>query len=92
VAGQLSLKHAAAALGAKRAVLAERALVARTTGYVLGGVSPLGQKVGLPTVIDETAELWETILVSAGRRGLQVELSPGDLARLTGARFADLAR
>lgn len=92
VAGQLSLKHAAAALGCKRVAMADRALVARSTGYVLGGVYPLGQKVALPTVIDETALVWETVLVSAGRRGLQVELAPGDLAPLTGARFADIAR
>lgn len=92
VAGQLSPRHAAAALGCKRVALADRVLVARSTGYVLGGVSPLGQKSPLPTVIDETALLWETVLVSAGRRGLQVELAPADLARLTGGRFADIAR
>lgn len=92
VSGQLGLKQFAATLGAKRAVLAEAGLVTRTTGYVLGGVSPLGQKVALPTVIDETAELWDTVFVSAGRRGLDVELAPADLARLTGAHFADVAR
>lgn len=92
VAGQLSLKHAATALGAKRAAMADKTLVARSTGYVLGGVSPLGQRSPLPTVIDETAQLWDTVYVSAGRRGLQVELSPDDLARVTGATFADIAR
>jgi Cys-tRNA(Pro)/Cys-tRNA(Cys) deacylase len=92
VAGQLSLKHFAAAIGAKRASMADKALVVRSTGYVLGGVSPVGQKGALPTVIDETAELWGTIYVSAGKRGLQVELSPADLALVTGAVFADIAR
>lgn len=92
VAGQLNLKHFAAAIGAKKAALAQPAAVARSTGYVLGGVSPLGQKVPLPTLIDQTAELWPTIFVSAGRRGLQVELSPADLADLISATFADIAR
>lgn len=91
VAGQLSLKQFAQVMGAKRASLADPALVARSTGYVLGGVSPLGQKVALPTLIDESAQLWETIFVSGGRRGVDVELSPDDLARLTKAAFADIA-
>jgi Cys-tRNA(Pro)/Cys-tRNA(Cys) deacylase len=92
VAGQLGLKPFATALGAKRAAMADKALVARSTGYVLGGVSPVGQRTTLPTVIDETALLWDTIYVSAGKRGLQVELAPEELARVTGATFADIAR
>jgi Cys-tRNA(Pro)/Cys-tRNA(Cys) deacylase len=92
VSEQLGLKQFAAVLGAKRAALAEAGLVTRTTGYILGGVSPLGQKVELPTVIDETAQLWDTIFVSAGKRGLDIELAPDDLLALTGARYADIAR
>jgi len=92
VASQLDLGRCAAALRVKRVGLADPAAVERSTGYVLGGVSPLGQKTALPTVIDESAELWDTIYVSAGKRGLDVELSPSDLARLTGAILADIAR
>lgn len=92
VGTQLDLKRFAAELGAKKASLAEAAQVARSTGYVLGGVSPVVQKVQLPTLIDETAMLWETVFVSAGKRGLQVELSPSDLAAVVSATFADIAR
>jgi Cys-tRNA(Pro)/Cys-tRNA(Cys) deacylase len=92
VATQLDLKRFAAALGAKKASMADKDQVARSTGYVLGGVSPVAQKVALPTLIDETAQLWDTILVSAGKRGLQVELSPNDLADVVSASFADIAR
>jgi Cys-tRNA(Pro)/Cys-tRNA(Cys) deacylase len=69
----------------KRAQLAARAAAERATGYVIGGISPLGQRRPLPTTIDESALQWETILVSAGRRGLQIELDPHDLVRLTDA-------
>ena len=92
VATQLDLKRFAAELGAKKATMADRALVVRSTGYILGGVSPVAQKVPLPTLIDESAQLWETIFVSAGKRGLQVELSPTDLAEVVSAGFADIAR
>ncbi len=88
VTGDLDLKALAAAAGGKRAVLADRAVAERTTGYVRGGISPLGQRKRLPTVVDATAAEHETIYVSAGRRGLQVELSPHDLVRLTAATLA----
>jgi Cys-tRNA(Pro)/Cys-tRNA(Cys) deacylase len=90
VTGDLDLKALAAAAGGKRAVLADRTLAERTTGYVRGGISPLGQRKRLPTVVDATAAEHETIYVSAGRRGLQVELSPHDLVRLTAARLAPI--
>ncbi|WP_280274543.1 aminoacyl-tRNA deacylase [Nocardia wallacei] len=81
----LTLKAAAAALGAPKAVLADRAKAERTTGYVLGGISPLGQKRALPTVLDDSALRWDRVLCSAGKRGLEIELAPADLVRLTGA-------
>jgi Cys-tRNA(Pro)/Cys-tRNA(Cys) deacylase len=77
------------ALG-KRAALAERATAERATGYVVGGISPLGQRRPLPTTVDESALEWDTILVSAGRRGLQIELAPADLVQLTGADLRPL--
>jgi Cys-tRNA(Pro)/Cys-tRNA(Cys) deacylase len=79
------------ALG-KRADLADRAQAERATGYVVGGISPLGQRRRLPTTIDESALEWETILVSAGRRGLQIELAPQDLVTLTSATVKAIAR
>lgn len=91
VAGTLNLKACGQAFGVKRVSMAPAAQVTRSTGYVLGGVSPLGQRNALPTVIDETCQLWPTIFVSAGRRGLDVELDPADLIRLTAAQVADIA-
>lgn len=88
VAGRLDLKAFAAAVGGKRAELAEPAAAARATGYVVGGISPLGQRSRLPVVVDASAETFPTVYVSAGRRGLQVELAPADLARLSGASYA----
>jgi Cys-tRNA(Pro)/Cys-tRNA(Cys) deacylase len=91
VSGQLNLKALAAAVGGKKAQLAKVADAERSSGYVAGGISPLGQRKSLPTVIDETAELFPTIMVSAGKRGLQVELAPADLIALCGAAIADIA-
>ena len=92
VAGTLDLKALAGAVGGKRAAMAEPAVAERATGYVVGGISPLGQRNRLPTVVHETAELWSSVVVSAGRRGLSVELAPDDLVRLTGAVVADVSR
>ncbi|MBA4500964.1 Cys-tRNA(Pro) deacylase [Marinobacterium marinum] len=91
VAGKLSLKQIARAAGVKKAAMADPAEVERVTGYVLGGVSPLGQKKRLPTFIDISAQSLQAMHVSAGRRGLEIELSPDDLCRLTAARFAPIA-
>jgi len=92
VTGSLDLKALAGAVGGKRAELADPGLAERTMGYVLGGISPLGQRKALPTVIDVTALDHPTIHVSGGRRGLEVELNPHDLVRLTGATTAPLGR
>ncbi|GGS71208.1 Cys-tRNA(Pro) deacylase [Streptomyces violaceus] len=92
VAGQLDLKALASAVGGKRATMADPTLAERTTGYVRGGISPLGQRKRLPTVLDESASSHPTICVSAGRRGLEVELAPEDLAKLTEAVLAPVGR
>lgn len=90
VSGQLSLKALAAAVGSKRATMAEPKAAEKTTGYVLGGISPLGQRKRLPTIIDDTALHHSTIYVSGGRRGLDIELRPEDLISLTNARTAPI--
>ena len=91
VAGHLSLKHAARALGWKRAEMAEPARAQRATGYVVGGISPLGTMTRLPTLLDATVAHLDTVTVSAGQRGLSVRLAPADLAALAGAQFADIS-
>ena len=87
---QLSMKKAAAALKAKKACMADPLDVQRATGYVLGGVSPLGQKKSLNTLIDISATRLDSMFISAGRRGLEVELAPEQLKQLTRARFEDI--
>jgi Cys-tRNA(Pro)/Cys-tRNA(Cys) deacylase len=91
VAARLDVKALAAAVGGKRAAMAEPAAAARATGYVVGGISPIGQKSRLPVVVDASAEHFDTVFVSAGKRGLQVELAPADLAAVAHARFAPIA-
>jgi len=90
VTGDLDLKALAQAAGGKRAALADRAAAERSSGYVRGGISPLGQRRKLPTVIDDSAAALPEMYVSAGRRGLQVSLHPGDLVRLTDALLAPI--
>jgi Cys-tRNA(Pro)/Cys-tRNA(Cys) deacylase len=92
VVGQLDLKAMAAALGAKRVSMADPAAAQRSSGYVVGGISPIGQKRALPTVVDESAELFDVVYVSGGRRGLDLGLSPTDLVRVTAAVLADIGR
>ncbi|MFQ6391862.1 Cys-tRNA(Pro) deacylase [Nocardia sp. KC 131] len=91
VPNTLSLKAAAAALGAPKATMADKAKAERVTGYVLGGISPLGQRKLLPTVVDASALTWDRMLCSAGRRGLEIDLAPADLVRLTNAVTAPVA-
>lgn len=90
VPSKLSLKAAAAALGAAKATMADPAAAQRSSGYVVGGISPLGQRKALPTVVDASALNWDRILCSAGKRGWDVSLDPRDLVRLTNAVTADI--
>lgn len=91
VTGALDLKAMAAAVRGKKAVMADAATAERRTGYVVGGISPIAQKIAHPTVLDETVDLWDTVFVSGGRRGFDLELAPRDLARITGATVAAIA-
>jgi Cys-tRNA(Pro)/Cys-tRNA(Cys) deacylase len=91
VAARLDLKALAAAAGGRKAVMAEAAAAERATGYVVGGISPLGHRKRLPVFLDASMQDRPTVLVSAGRRGLELELSPADLAHLSGGTFAALA-
>ena len=90
VPSKLSLKAAAAALGVPKVSMAERAAAERSTGYVTGGISPLGQRTPLPTVVDASALHWDRVLCSAGRRGWDVAVGPADLIRLTNSITADI--
>lgn len=92
VTGMLDLKALATAVGAKRATMADPVVAERRTGYVVGGISPIGQKTRHATVVDETAQLFDTVFVSGGRRGLDLELAPTDLLTATGATYAPLAK
>ncbi|MGV8857544.1 Cys-tRNA(Pro) deacylase [Rhodoglobus sp.] len=92
VSGKLDLKALASAVNGKRAAMADPVVAQRRTGYVVGGISPIGQKTANRTVIDETVELFETVFVSGGRRGFDIELTPSDLVRATDATIAAIAR
>jgi Cys-tRNA(Pro)/Cys-tRNA(Cys) deacylase len=92
VAGWLDLKALARALGGRKAAMADPKDAERSTGYVVGGIAPVGQKRRLPTVIDQSATAYDVVYVSAGRRGLDLEIAPADLVAVTGAITADVSR
>lgn len=92
VSSMLSMKLIAKAAGAKKAAMADKSDVERSTGYVLGGVSPLGQKKRLKTIIDSSSKNYSTVYVSAGRRGLEIELSPDDLKKLSNGVLTDICQ
>lgn len=92
VSSMLNMKALAKTGGAKKAMMADKPVVERVTGYVLGGVSPLGQKKQLKTIIDSSAKHHATIFISAGRRGLEIELNPKDLRKIVNGTYADISQ
>ncbi|WP_166865637.1 Cys-tRNA(Pro) deacylase [Salinibacterium sp. ZJ70] len=92
VTSKLDLKALASAAGGKKAVMADPSVAERKTGYIVGGISPIGQKNRHVTVLDETAELWDVVYVSGGRRGFDIGIAPADLVSVTDAVVADIAR